>query len=295
MSSPHPLRTAPLPSASKSGKAKTNAQADRRDRRFAPKLIDALREGYTVSFLRADALAGLTVAIVALPLAMGIAIASGVPPSIGLMTAIFAGIIISALGGSRVQIGGPTAAFAVVVFAVIQKHGLDGLALATLMAGGMLLIAGFLKAGLWLRYIPQSVIVGFTAGIAVTIASTQAGALLGISVPEADGEVLSRLSGYLRHWQTADWATAALGAGGIFAILLLRKWKPQWPGFLLVVVIATTLATLLRLPVEAVGSVFGADQNPFHFRFIEAIWTKEAWLLDFASEKLWMLLQICVN
>lgn len=241
------------------------------DARFAPKLIDALREGYSLGSLRTDALAGLTVAIVALPLAMGIAIASGVAPSVGLMTAILTGFVISALGGSRVQIGGPTAAFAVVVFGIVAEHGLNGLALATLMAGALLIACGMLRAGNWLRFVPQSVVTGFTAGIALTIASTQLGALLGLSVPDPSGEVLPRLLEYMAHWRTADFVNAGLGLGSILVILLLRRFRPGWPGFLIACVGLSTVAALLRLPADTVGSVFGNSQNPFHVRLIDGV------------------------
>src|SRR5690606_24082952 len=142
-------------------------------RMFEPKLVTALREGYGWSDLRADAVAGLTVAIVALPLAMALAIASGTSPDKGIATAIIAGSLISALGGSRVQIGGPTAAFIPVVFVVIERFGYGGLILCTLMAGLMLIAAGLLRLGTLMRYMPQPVITGFTAGIAVTIFTSQ--------------------------------------------------------------------------------------------------------------------------
>jgi SulP family sulfate permease len=231
-------------------------------------LASLLQAGYGTADLRADAVAGLTVAVVALPLAMGIAIASGVAPGVGLMTAIVAGAIISALGGSRVQVGGPTAAFAVVVFGIIAEHGLDGLALATAMAGVMLVVAGLLKAGLWMRYVPQPVILGFTAGIAVTIAATQFGALVGIEAEAGSGEVLERLTGYARAAGTADLLSAAVGLGTVGLILGLKQWRPGWPGMLIAILLATAVTAGLGLPVATVGSVFGAQQDPFPVRLI---------------------------
>ena len=156
-------------------------------KQFEPKLVTVLREGYGWSALRADAVAGLTVAIVALPLAMALAIASGTTPEKGLYTAIVAGFLISALGGSRVQIGGPTAAFIPVVFVVIERFGFGGLVLCTLLAGLMLIAAGLLRLGTLMKYMPQPVITGFTAGIAVSIFSSQVKDALGLrmeSVPE---------------------------------------------------------------------------------------------------------------
>ncbi|TPW02863.1 MAG: Sulfate permease [Alphaproteobacteria bacterium] len=163
--------TAPVPS----GRAPTDrAPTDRDWRIFIPKLVTVIAsEGYRFANFRADAVAGLTVAVVAMPLAMAIAIASGVTPDKGLITAIVAGFLISALGGSRFQIGGPTGAFIVVVYGVIAKYGYDGLVLATLMAGVLLIGAGLLRFGTWIKYIPEPVVTGFTAGIAVIIFTSQ--------------------------------------------------------------------------------------------------------------------------
>src|SRR5688572_21562288 len=152
---------------------------------FIPKLYTVLREGYSARALGQDAIAGLTVAIVALPLAMALAIASGTTPDKGLVTAVVAGFLISALGGSRFQIGGPTGAFVVVVFDTIARHGYDGLVIATLLAGLILIAAGFARFGTWIKYIPDPVITGFTAGIAVIIATSQIKDLLGLPIAEA--------------------------------------------------------------------------------------------------------------
>src|SRR5690606_32440375 len=163
---------------------------DRRQylRMFEPKLVTVLREGYSLRTLKADAIAGLTVAVVALPLAMALAIASGTTPDKGLHTAIVAGLLISALGGSRVQIGGPTAAFIPVVFVVIQKYGYGGLILCTLLAGLMLIAAGLLRLGTLMKYMPQPVVTGFTAGIAVSIVSSQVKDALGLEMAQVPGE-----------------------------------------------------------------------------------------------------------
>ncbi|MBC7497525.1 MAG: sodium-independent anion transporter, partial [Sphingomonadaceae bacterium] len=155
---------------------------------FTPKLISVLREGYDLSKFRADAVAGLTVAIVALPLAMALGIASGASPDKGLITAVVAGFLISALGGSRVQIGGPTGAFVVVIFNVIARHGYDGLLVATLLAGVILIAAGLFRLGQIIKFIPHPVVTGFTAGIAVIIASSQVKDFLGLAINKVPAE-----------------------------------------------------------------------------------------------------------
>ena len=164
---------------------------------FTPKLLTAWREGYGLAELRADALAGLTVAIVALPLAMALGIASGASPDKGLVTAVVAGFLISALGGSRLQIGGPTGAFVVVIFNVIATHGYDGLVLATLLAGFILLVAGLAGLGRLIRFVPHPVITGFTAGIAVIIASSQVKDFLGLPLDTVPAEFIPQWLAYL--------------------------------------------------------------------------------------------------
>ena len=171
---------------------------------FEPKLLTVLRQGYGWGDLRADAVAGLTVAVVALPLAMALAIASGTSPEKGLHTAIIAGFLISALGGSRVQIGGPTAAFIPVVFVVIEKFGYGGLILCTLMAGLMLIGAGLLRLGTLVKYMPQPVITGFTAGIAVSIFSSQVKDALGLQMESVPAEFIPRWTAYAQHIGTAQ-------------------------------------------------------------------------------------------
>ena len=184
--------------------------ADARFLPFTPKLISVIREGYDGVRLRADVLAGLTVAIVALPLAMALGIASGASPDKGLVTAVVAGLLISLLGGSRVQVGGPTGAFVVVVFNVIAQHGYDGLVLATLIAGLILIVAGYAKLGLLIRFIPHPVITGFTAGIAVIIASSQVKDFLGLSIANVPADFLPKWQAYfdalgtIRPFSTLD-------------------------------------------------------------------------------------------
>lgn len=224
---------------------------------FEPKLLSVLRAGYGWIDLRRDAIAGLTVAIVALPLAMALAIASGTTPEKGLYTAIIAGFVISALGGSRVQIGGPTAAFVPVVFVVIQKFGFDGLVVCTLMAGLMLIVAGLLRLGTLMKYMPQPVITGFTAGIAVSIFSSQVKDLLGLQMGAVPADFLPRWLAYGRAIATTQPAAVAVAVLGLALIAGLRRWRPNWPGFLIALIACTGIALGLALPVETIGSRFG--------------------------------------
>jgi len=224
---------------------------------FVPKLFTVLRGGYSVRDFRADAVAGLTVAIIALPLAMALAIASGTTPEKGLYTAVVAGFLISALGGSRVQIGGPTAAFIPVVFVVIEKFGYGGLVLCTLLAGLMLITAGLLRLGTLMKYMPQPVITGFTAGIAVSIFSSQVRDALGLQMATPPAEFIPRWSAYAQHMASAQPGAIALTASGLAIILALRRWRPNWPGFLVALATCTAIAAALGLPAETIGSRFG--------------------------------------
>lgn len=224
---------------------------------FTPKLITTLREGYDLKRFSADVVAGLTVAIVALPLAMGIAIASGTTPDRGLFTAIIAGFIISALGGSRFQIGGPTAAFIVVVYRSIESHGYDGLLLATLLAGIILVVIGYMRLGTYIKYIPYPVTIGFTAGIGVTIFFSQLADLLGLTTDKLPGDLIPKLEALFAALPTLQPTALALSAISIFVILVLRRYRPKWPGFLIAVMIASFLTILMSLDVMTVGSKFG--------------------------------------
>lgn len=223
---------------------------------FTPKLISVLREGYDLSKFRADAVAGLTVAIVALPLAMALGIASGASPDKGLITAVVAGFLISALGGSRVQIGGPTGAFVVVIFNVIAKHGYDGLLVATLLAGVILIAAGLFRLGQIIKFIPHPVVTGFTAGIAVIIASSQVKDFLGLAINKVPAEFLPKWIAYFSAVGSVNPWTAAVGIGALVIIIGLRRVNPRLPGFLIAVVAAAALVALFKLPVETIGSRF---------------------------------------
>lgn len=224
---------------------------------YVPKLITVLRQGYGPTDFRHDVIAGLTVAIVALPLAMALGIASGSTPEKGLVTAVIAGFLISALGGSRFQIGGPTGAFVVVVLDVIARHGFDGLLLATAAAGLMLIIAGLAGLGTWIKYIPQPVVTGFTAGIAVVIFSTQIKDLLGLSMDSVPGEFLEKWHAYAESMPTFSFAASSIAAVALLIIVGLRIYAPRWPGFLIAVLAGSLMAWAFDLPVTTIGSQFG--------------------------------------
>ena len=223
---------------------------------YTPKLITVLREGYGVQQLKADAIAGLTVAVIALPLAMALAIASGASPDQGLVTAIVAGLIVSALSGSRVQIGGPTGAFVVVVFNVIALHGYDGLVLATAMAGLILIVAGYAGMGRVIRYIPHPVITGFTAGIAVIIASSQVRDFLGLRLDPVPADFFQKWSAYAAAAGSVDGPTVAVGGAALALIIGLRRFAPRLPAFMIVVIAGSLGAALLGLKIDTIGSRF---------------------------------------
>jgi SulP family sulfate permease len=225
---------------------------------YSPKLITVLREGYGLPQFRADLFAGLTVAIVALPLSMAIAIASGVTPDRGLYAAIVGGFLVSLLGGSRFQIGGPAGAFIVLVAATVQRHGVDGLLLATLLSGVFLIVVGFLRLGAYIKFIPYPVTVGFTAGIAVIIFASQAKELLGLTLsgpePGPFVEKLVALQAALGTLNPAALLVAALTIGGILA---LKRWRPGWPGILITLGLVSLGAALAGLPVDTIETRFG--------------------------------------
>lgn len=213
---------------------------------------------YSVRQFGADAIAGVTVALVALPLSIAIAIASGAPPAAGLITAIVAGFMISALGGSRVQIGGPTGAFIVVVYGVIHTHGYDGLLIATLMAGIILIVAGLLRAGRLIRQIPEAVIEGFTLGIAIVIAVSQIKDLAGMQGSALPADFVPKVEGLWAMRNSFDPIALAMGIAAIALILFLRRIVPKIP-WLVLIVAAASIAAAIGLPsVETVSARYGA-------------------------------------
>ncbi|MBU0745040.1 MAG: STAS domain-containing protein [Gammaproteobacteria bacterium] len=223
---------------------------------FIPKLFSLLREGYSFKTFKSDALAGLTVAIVALPLAMALAIASGVSPDKGLTTAVIAGFMISFLGGSRVQIGGPTGAFVVVIYTVIAHHGYDGLIMATLLAGLFMIIAGYTKLGQLIKFIPYPVIVGFTAGIAVIIASSQVKDFFGLTIAQPPVDFIHKWQSYFEALNTTCPTAIIIGVLALAIILLLRHYAPKWPGYLIAIGICAVIVAAFHLPIETIGSRF---------------------------------------
>ena len=225
---------------------------------FTPKLVSSLREGYDFAALRKDAIAGLTVAIVALPLSMAIAIASHAKPEQGLYTAIVGGFVISAFGGSRFQIGGPAGAFIVLLASIVDRHGYDGLLLVTLMAGVILLGLGLLRLGTYIKYVPHPVTVGFTAGIAAIIFASQIKELLGLKLAGAEpGALLPKLQALWQASPSLNVSAAILALLSVGVIVTLRKYRPHWPAFLIAVVAASALAFVFKLDVETILTRFG--------------------------------------
>jgi len=223
---------------------------------LTPKFITTMREGYNFGLFKSDAVAGLTVAIVALPLSMALAIASGASPDKGLVTAVIAGFLIALLGGSRVQVGGPTGAFVVVVFNVIAQHGYDGLLIATFMAGLILIAAGVFKLGQLIKFIRHPVVTGFTAGIAVIIATSQVKDFLGLSMENVPAEFLPKWQAYFGAIASVHIATLLVGVGALSMIVALKKFAPKLPGFLIAIMLASVIVALLNLPVETIGTRF---------------------------------------
>jgi len=228
---------------------------------FTPKLITVFREGYGLRDLRADAIAGLTVAVVALPLSMAIAIASGVSPDRGLYTAIAGGFIVSLLGGSRFQIGGPAGAFIGLVAMIVERHGYDGLALATAMAGVIVIVVALLRLGIYIKYIPLPVTIGFTAGIAVIIAASQISELLGLTLAHEPSALVPKLEAIAAALPTFNGQTIAVAALSLAVILLVRRFRPGWPAFLIAITIAGVVSYVFHLDVATVTARFGAVPN----------------------------------
>lgn len=236
--------------------------SDRSRLTFAPKLLTTLR-GYTRAQLIADLGAGVIVGIVALPLAIAFAIASGVTPDRGLYTAIIAGFLISALGGSRVQIGGPTGAFVVIVYSIVQRYGIDGLTVATIMAGIILIALGLLKLGSTIRFIPFPIITGFTSGIAVIIFSGEIKDLLGLRMGDVPAHFLEKWLAYSQHLTSINPYAIAVSAGTIAILIGWPAVSRRIPGPLVALLAATAVAQIFHLPVETIGSRFGAIRMSF--------------------------------
>lgn len=226
-------------------------------KKWLPKSVLSLRAGYTQRDLLSDLIAGTTVGLVALPLAMAFGIASGVTPQAGIYTAVVAGFLISALGGSRLQIGGPTGAFVVIVAGIIAAHGVSGLLIVTLMAGLILILMALTGLGTAVRYIPRPVTIGFTNGIAILIASTQVKDFLGLDITAVPSEFVLRMSALVNSLASFHWPALLLGMGSLLIILLLPRFTKRVPGSIVALVLATIAVPLLGIPVETIGSKFG--------------------------------------
>lgn len=227
---------------------------------FKPKLLDTLK-GYTRPIFLKDLMAGLIVGLVALPLAIAFGIASGVSPEKGLITAIVGGFIISALGGSRVQIGGPTGAFIVIVYGIVQTYGINGLIIATFIAGVMLIIMGFARLGSVIKFIPYPLIIGFTSGIALIIFSSQLKDFLGLHMETVPADFIEKWKAYLLHFSTINWYTTLIGMATVLIVVFWPRVTTKVPGSLVAILVTTAVMQLLGLPVETIGSKFGAIRS----------------------------------
>ncbi len=235
-----------------------------------PKILTTLKT-YDRQQFAGDVVAGMTVAMVALPLSLAIAIASGAGPEKGVVTAIVAGLIISLLGGSRVQIGGPTGAFIVVVFGVIMQHGYDGLILATFMAGIIMLVAGFLRAGNLVAYVPEPVINGFTIGIGVIIATSQIKDLFGLSIAQVPAEFIAKVEALWGARDTLSVFALGIGLGTMALIIGLRRLAPKFPGLIVAVGVTSAIVAIAVLPVDTIFSRFGALPSTLPFPELPAV------------------------
>ena len=225
---------------------------------FEPKLLTIFKEGYTRQNFLKDLISGIIVGIVALPLAIAFAIASGAKPEHGILTAIIAGFIISVFGGSRFQIGGPTGAFIVIVYGIIQQHGCDGLIVATIMAGVLLVVMGLAKFGTFIRFIPYPVTVGFTSGIAVIIFAGQLRDFFGFKIASLPTGLFDKISCYVNNFSTLNPWGLFIGLTTIIIILSLKHFLPKFPGSLIAIIISSLVVVIFKLPVENIGDRFGA-------------------------------------
>ena len=232
---------------------------------FRPRLLHCLRKYNRKTFI-ADVMAGIIVGIVALPLAIAFGIASGVTPEKGIITAIVAGFVISALGGSKVQIGGPTGAFIIIIYGIIQQYGLEGLTIATIMAGVFLILFGLLHLGTIIKYIPYPIVVGFTSGIAVTIFTTQVKDLFGLSISNLPSDFIEKWQCYAANFSTADLWSSIVGIASVAVIMLMPKINKKIPGSLVAIIIMTVLALLLKqyagvTTIETIGDRFSISNS----------------------------------
>ncbi|MDD6306627.1 MAG: SulP family inorganic anion transporter, partial [Clostridiales bacterium] len=227
-----------------------------------PKLFDVLK-GYTRAQLVKDIISGIIVAIIALPLSIALAIASGVSPEQGLYTAIIAGFFISFFGGSRVQIGGPTAAFVVIIYGIVTEYGTDGLIVATILAGIILVIMGICRFGSLIKYIPYTITTGFTCGIAVTLFVGQLKDFFGLSMESVPSEFLYKVIVYAEHLNTINWTATLIGIAAVVIMLVWPKVTDKIPGSLVAIIVTTLIVYFAKLPVNTIGSVYGELSSSF--------------------------------
>lgn len=227
-----------------------------------PKLFDVMK-GYTKAQLVKDVISGIIVAIIALPLSIALAIASGVGPEQGLYTAIIAGFFISFFGGSRVQIGGPTAAFVVIIYGIVTDYGTDGLIVATILAGLILVIMGICRFGSLIKYIPYTITTGFTCGIAVTLFVGQVKDFLGLSMESVPSEFLPKIIAYVKHLETINWTATIVGIAALVIMLVWPKITDKIPGSLIAIIVTTAVVYFADLPVNTIGSVYGELSSAF--------------------------------
>lgn len=240
-------------------------------RKLEPKLITVLREGYTAKQFRGDLLGGLIVGIVALPLSIALAIASGVKPEQGLYTAIFAGFVIAVLGGSRAQISGPTGAFIVIVYGIVQKYGYDGLVVATLIAGILLIIMGLARMGAFLKFVPYPVVIGFTSGIALIIFSSQVSDILGLKLEKVPADFVEKWAEYFKHASSIDPYTVAVGAASLLIIIFWPKVTHRIPGPLVAILAVTFVVQYFQIPVATIETRFGGVPSSVPMPHIPAV------------------------
>lgn len=232
-----------------------------KENQFTPKLFSVLKQGISKKQLQKDIVAGLIVGIVALPLAIAFAIASGVSPDKGLITAIIAGLIVSVLGGSRVQIGGPTGAFIVIVYAIVQVHGVNGLIIATFMAGLMLIAMGLARFGDLLKFIPYPLIVGFTSGIAIIIFSSQIKDFFGLPIDSVPAGFIEKWEVYALHFQSVNWISVIIAMSTIIVALNFHRITSKIPGSIVAILLSTLIVYIFKLPVSTIETLYGEIPN----------------------------------
>lgn len=236
---------------------------DTMKKEFIPKLFSLIREGISKEIIVKDAFSGVIVGIVALPLAIAFAIASGVSPEKGIITAIIAGIIISSFGGSRVQIGGPTGAFIVIVYGIVQEFGMNGLTIATFMAGFIIIGLGLARLGNLLKFIPYSLIVGFTSGIALIIFSSQVNDFLGLHIAKVPADFFDKWQVYFEHFNKVNWYAVAIAAVTVLMTLYFQKLIKKIPGSIFAILLSTIVVKVFEIPVDTIESNFGNIPNHF--------------------------------